>query len=549
MASGDHIDAGAAALQAGRWDDARSAFEASLAERETPEALDGMGEALWWLCDARSSVRYRERAYVGFLRAGDRTRACEVALKLCTTYLVNLGNEAASRGWLARAERVIGDADPSPMQGWLWLMRGFVSGDPEGSRELIGRALEFARGSGDRDLELVALADLGLALVVADRADEGLAMLDEAMAGTLGGEYSRLDTVVYNCCSMLAACSLVGDLERATQWCRVADEFMRDYGCPFLYARCRVHYGDVLVAKGHWGRAESELKAALHMSEDAGPGPQAEALARLADLRFRQGRLEEAESLLAEFGDVVTAALPAAAVRMARGEPAVAVALLERHLKHLGERHIDLAPTLAALVEARIACGDLDAATEASARLASVAQAHGRPHAVALAVLASAHVSAAKGRIDEAIDQLETARDEFSRLDLPLEAARVRFELATALVERRPELAVAEARSALAAFEQLGAAADADAAASLLRSLGAPGRTAPKDIGVLTKREREVLRLVGLGLSNPEIAQRLFISRKTAAHHVSHVLEKLGLRNRAEAVAYAARSPVEPASK
>ncbi|MDQ3981388.1 MAG: response regulator transcription factor [Actinomycetota bacterium] len=97
--------------------------------------------------------------------------------------------------------------------------------------------------------------------------------------------------------------------------------------------------------------------------------------------------------------------------------------------------------------------------------------------------------------------------------------------------------------AALTAFEQLGAQADADAAAALLRSLGAPGRAAPRKLGVLTKREQEVLGLVGLGLSNPEIAQRLFISRKTAAHHVSNLLAKLGLRNRAEAVAYTARHP------
>jgi DNA-binding NarL/FixJ family response regulator len=70
---------------------------------------------------------------------------------------------------------------------------------------------------------------------------------------------------------------------------------------------------------------------------------------------------------------------------------------------------------------------------------------------------------------------------------------------------------------------------------------GASGRAWPRRHGALTKRETEVLSLVAAGCSNAEIGERLYISRRTAEHHVASILSKLGLRRRAEAAAYTVR--------
>jgi DNA-binding NarL/FixJ family response regulator len=62
--------------------------------------------------------------------------------------------------------------------------------------------------------------------------------------------------------------------------------------------------------------------------------------------------------------------------------------------------------------------------------------------------------------------------------------------------------------------------------------------------GQLTRREREILELIGHGLPHAEIARRLFISPKTVATHVEHILRKLGVRSRAQAVAVAYRDGI-----
>ena len=525
--------------------------EAALGENESgerPVALEEIAEALYLEREYTAAAGYYERAYAAYRRDGRHIAAGRAARTVSWIAGNVFGDWAVRIGWLGKSRTVLAEAgEDSPAHGWVLLTRAFLEPDAAIREALCREAITIGRRFGDPDIEFFALAYLGGVLIMTDRVEQGLVLTDEALAAACAGELAEIATVDSIFCQFFWACELVNDVPRADQWMRAAAELMRRRNVAAAF--CRAHYGGILTAAGRWGEAETQLVESVRCFDSGMPERRAAALIRLADLRVRQGRLEEAAQLLAGLDQHPDAVGTLAALQLARGETALAQDLLERRtdvadddVPVVGQSTM-LGPLLALLVDVYLAAGNLDQAARAAERLGRIADSQRVPYLKAAASLAKGRVCVAGGHGD-ARGCLQTALDGFARAQLPMELARTRLELAYALAERSPEVAVAEAKAALQGFERLPAARYADAAGALLRSLGAPVRTGPKGASTLTAREAEVLQLVGAGLTNAEIGDRLVISRKTVEHHVSSILSKLGLRNRAEAVAYVTREKI-----
>ena len=536
----DLIRLGREALAAADWERARTLFEQAADLGETAEALDGLGEALQFAGEHAHAIEVKERAFVEYERRGLPAAAAELARWLAFLHVSVHGNVAAANGWMARAETVLDGVEESAAHGWLMLDRAPWTSDASEREELATGAIAIARRHGDKDLEFDAMALLGDAHVARGRIAEGMTLLDQAMVAVASGEVVGVGAAGEIYCRFLSACDRAIDVRRAEQWLAAATRFAA-WG-DFVPPTCRTHYGGILIALGRWDEAERELLAAIRTFETGYWASQLFALLRLADLRVRQGRFEEAERLLDGFDWNTTAKRSLSRVALARGELALAGDLGRLCLEGTPPSDPDRAAVLALLVEVQLARGDPAAAAGMLEELRVLAEDRDDDRTHGLAALAGGRVRAAREDPHARAD-FQLALERFSGLGLALEAAQARVELARALVDHAPAAAVVEARHALETFARLGALRDADAAAALLRELGAPTRTFPRGHGTLTRRETEVLSLLAEGCSNAEIAQRLFISPRTAEHHVAHILAKLCLRNRAEAAAYALREP------
>jgi DNA-binding CsgD family transcriptional regulator len=492
------------AIDAGDWQTARDLYESLARETNAPEAWAGLAEAAWLQQDSRLMIDARLTAYRLHRERGNDVAAARMAIALGNDFLDFRGDAAVANGWFKYARRLLKPLPPSADHARLnvWEARLALIGrqdTAEGAR-LAEESLRLARESNCPDVEVLATAMSGLALVMNAQPDQGLALLDEAAAAALGGDIADPYAAGLTCCYLISACDRVRDYDRAAQWCARLREFSTRQRFAILMTTCRLQYGSVLISRGEWAEAEEELQAAIADLREARPIVLPAAYARLGELRRRQGRTDEAVELFEKAGSHPLALLGSAWVDIDAGNPTAAFDRACAYLRRFPEDALlERAPANELMVRIAAASGKPGDAQQPLAELEMAVRRYELPLLRAAVLSANAILAAADGDDARASDLMEDAAALYDSAGFVHEAATARRELQKTRT-----------------------------------SAGAP--SAP-----LTQREMEVLRLVAKGLSEREVADKLFISHHTAHRHLSNIRLKLNATTQAAAVAHAVR--------
>jgi non-specific serine/threonine protein kinase len=381
-------------------------------------------------------------------------------------------------------------------------------------------ALEALAASGDHDMHLRLAANLGLYWFLHGHFAEGRAHLQRALARTLAPTPQRAEAQL----GIGRIATRQGDSAAAETWLRESEALARSLNVPALLWQALFQRGVVAAWEGDDDRAAPLYESALAVARELNDAQATSvALYALSDTAYRRGDLETAErlseealTLLRSVGDEFMLSLchtTVGAIALARDETARAIVAYQEALELALGIDMDwvIASALAGFAAVAAARSDHIAAAQLLGACETMREASHQYR------LANFHQHAETTQaVRAALGEAAFAEAWNVGRSLPAEAA----------VDLPSEDAIAEAHAILT---------------ELREGQAATGRMVSPAAGGLTPRERDVLRLVVAGRSNPEIAAALFLSRRTVTTHLTHIFTKLGVAGRAEAAVLAVR--------
>ena len=513
------------------------------ADRHKPlvaEDLERFAIAAYLTGRDEESTALWARAHKEFLDGNAIERAVRCAFWVGFA-LLNRGESARGGGWIARARRQLESAaiDECAEAGLLLVaaaMGEIESGNASDALDHFRQAVEIGASFEDTDVIALARHGCGRARIRLGDVEDGVALLDEAMAAVEAGEVSPIFAgLIY--CSVIEACQEISDLRRAHEWTAALSDWCDSQPDLVPYrGQCLVRRAELMQLHGAWSDAMEEASlAGARLSAPPGHPAAGSAFYRQAELHRLRGDFDRAEEAYRETGRWSRRPRPGLALlRLAQGRVDPAAAMIRRLCRE-AQGTAGRAAVLPAFVEIMIEAGDLEAARSGARELRSIGDEVQAPLAVAVAAQTEGAVLLAGGSCEAALEQLRAAWSLWTELEAPYEAARSRVLIGQACrALGDDDGAEVELDAARRAFESIGAAPDAERARALAGQAAA-------DPHPLTARELEVLRLVASGTTNRDIGGRLFISERTVERHVSNIFQKLRVSSRAAATAHAYR--------
>jgi DNA-binding NarL/FixJ family response regulator len=551
-------------LQQGSTAEALRLAETGLSEADHDlDLLAAASKAAWMIGLLPLAIEHGERWHREAAATGDPALEAEALVYLARFYFEAREYQLQWRTvWAAlRVAEPLGQSKTLARALALVAEAHMLNERTEEAVEWADKALAMADAVGSPGVRVSALVNKGTALAdTPDRHDQGIDLLQQAIGEAEAGDFGYvLHRALYN---LLVHQVNVWPPERSHQVLRRMRETGERTGRGSEAPGWAMHRSEIAVVEG-------DLEVAL------------------AAVRSARGQeLVPLEGWI----DPVWIDLREASLLLERGQLDRAVALLERHPDPL-ERPVascDVAWLWAMRLEVAARRGDLPAARAAMDGYRAAASWQGwhwkHSHLGLYGPIAALRAGLPPAEVRPLVEAIDRAAPAAPDRRSPRRAARQHLEAAMLEAEGDPAAALeayrqvlddqelyrapflladchqGAARCLLALGDQAGAADHArraarlldrwpgwrrDEAAALLRRLGR-GPPPPPPPAPPTPREREVATLLAEGLSNGEIAHRLYISTKTASVHVSNILAKLNMSSRTEVATWAVRSGLVP---